>query len=285
MEAEASSSTASPATTAQVPSSVSGNTEDEEANPPVCIIKFTGPIHQVNQPAYDIIRGQGAENEAFSSRAISHVNGINIEKMQVVFTLKNPTQVRAAANSGPPPQNYDHIIEIPDDETETLKRKRKLYHAARTGDWKTVERIPRSQQEIREHLLQLPVLSTTGETALHIAAGANQVGFVKKLLEKIGNNISLDAVDRRGNTALFTAAAAGSYKIVKKLLSATNNGDLPLIRGGGNDVQVTPAYIAAKFGHGAIALELFSRCETRQPGLTDKEKISLFFTCINNEIF
>ena len=57
MEAEASSSTASSATTAQVPSSVSGNTEDEEANPPVCIIKFTGPIHQVNQPAYDIIRG------------------------------------------------------------------------------------------------------------------------------------------------------------------------------------------------------------------------------------
>ena len=133
--------------------------------------------------------------------------------------------------------------------------------------------------------MNLPVLRSTSETALHIAAGANQVGFVEKLLDEIGNNEPLNAVDINRNTVLCTAAAAGSYKIVKKLLSATNNVDLPLIRGGSNDVQVTPAYIAAKFGHGAIALELSSRCETRQPGLTDEEKISLFFTCINNEIF
>ena len=155
---------------------------------------------------------------------------------------------------------------------------KKLYHAAATGNWETADNTLGSGEE-RLEILKSPVLSVTNETALHIVAGAKQVKFVEMLLEEQGINPLMDKKDCKGNTALCTAAAAGASKIVSKLLRMRP--ELLSIKGGGN---MTPAYVAATFGHGALASELYKCMESRDP-MKDDDKIYLFFACINNNLF
>ncbi|EXC07017.1 hypothetical protein L484_005979 [Morus notabilis] len=278
IEAEPSSTSISSTCTAQGPNGNNGY-NIEEANP--AVVTITGPLHHVIQPAYKLIRGQGAENEGFrsSSRAIGCVKGIDIEQVQVVFTLTNSSQRPANANSIRPPQNHVHIIDISEDEMQRLEHRTQLYHAARTGDQNRAKEILGEGQE-RSALLSSPVLSVTKETVLHIAAGAKQVEFAEMLLQEPGIDEFINAQDEKGNTALCTAAAAGASEIVRKLW----NREPKLLFTPGGD-KMTPAYMAATFGHGAIASELYSEGINRQRPMRDEDKIFLFFICIHNELF
>lgn len=120
-----------------------------------------------------------------------------------------------------------------------------------------------------------PITDRTAETAFHVAVGANQVKFVKWLVRRPGFDVSVK--DRKGNTAFCTAAISGASEIIKLL--RPRNTDFPIIRGG---AEMTPLYMAALFGHNAIASDLY--LETR-PVLLEKETKWLFFICIHNEIF
>lgn len=120
------------------------------------------------------------------------------------------------------------------------------------------------------------------ETALHVAAGANQAEFVEILLKE--ERIDLTLQDINGNTAFCSAVAAGASKIVDKFLTLPTRDEFIMSRGGKN---MTTLYIATSFGHGEIALKLYDHVRVKGTDLDLEagERYGIFFNCIHNDIY
>ncbi|KAA8541194.1 hypothetical protein F0562_025199 [Nyssa sinensis] len=120
-----------------------------------------------------------------------------------------------------------------------LKKYVPLHIAALQGDWKAAKGI--IDQNPTDQLVNAHI--TEGqETALHVAAAAEHVYFVEKLVDKMDEN-HLEIQNKMGNTALSFAAATGNVRIAKYMV--TKNPILPSIRG---PQAKSPLYYAALLG-------------------------------------
>ena len=101
----------------------------------------------------------------------------------------------------------DHVQKIPEEETSPSRRRRRR----------------RKKKEQAPPPTFLAVDATTpggGETALHLAAAADQVGAIDALMSHLRFKQELcDAVDAQGHTALLVAVGAGHAEAVAALLA------------------------------------------------------------------
>ncbi|XP_062113709.1 uncharacterized protein LOC133824750 [Humulus lupulus] len=127
-------------------------------------------------------------------------------------------------------------------------------------------------------------ITSSMETALHVAAGANQAEFVEMLIND-KDNIDLTFQDVHGNTAFCSAVAAGSKRIVQKFLTLTHL--LPTdycfikTRGGQN---MSPLYIASWFGQPQI-VSLLYQDSIDKANIEDGEILGIYFNCIHNDMY
>ncbi|KAF4367420.1 hypothetical protein F8388_025838 [Cannabis sativa] len=77
--------------------------------------------------------------------------------------------------------------------------------------------LEEQQPQNRHEIVNSAITNSTWETALHVAAGANQTEFVQMLINH--PDIDLTFQDINGNTAFSSAIAGGAIKIVKKFLT------------------------------------------------------------------
>ncbi|XVE80585.1 hypothetical protein DITRI_Ditri14bG0151400 [Diplodiscus trichospermus] len=116
------------------------------------------------------------------------------------------------------------------------------------------------------------------QTSLHVAAGAKQTDFVKKLVNWRQANLRLQ--DKNGNTAFCHAVMAGSIPVAEFLLEKDR--ELALIRGGQNSL---PLFIAVIFGRHDMVRLLFQKTETHLDHLEWEDLEKIFFTCIETDMF
>ena len=148
--------------------------------------------------------------------------------------------------------------------------------AALNGDWKTAESIIRSDASFVNSSV-----TEERQTALHVAVGAKQTYFVKKLVNFRQTQVSdLELKDDNGNTAFCLAVIAGSVPIAKILLNKVQN--LALIRGGQNSI---PLFIAVIFGRHDMARFLFRLTENHLDHIEWEHLLKIFFTCIETDMF
>ncbi|VVA33905.1 PREDICTED: ankyrin [Prunus dulcis] len=146
-----------------------------------------------------------------------------------------------------------------------------LHKAALRGDWKTAKSILSKDEKL------LTASITKGwETALHIAAGAKHVHFVKELVQMMDAE-DLALQDNKQNTALSFAAAAGTVEIAEIMIK--KNIFLPTIRGGEG---MTPIYMAALLGQSEMAEYLYPRTHEI---FDERDRNALFFTCVDTGLY
>ncbi|XP_017979902.1 PREDICTED: uncharacterized protein LOC108662820 [Theobroma cacao] len=151
-----------------------------------------------------------------------------------------------------------------------------LYTAALNGDWRSAESIIKSDPTFLNSSI-----TDDYKTALHIAAGAKQTAFVKKLVNLMQNQESdLDLQDENDNTAFCLAVIAGSVPVAKILMKKVPQ--LALIRGGKNS---TPLFIAVIFGRHDMARLLYRETESHLKHLELEHLQHIFFTCIETDMF
>ncbi|KAJ0017159.1 hypothetical protein Pint_12110 [Pistacia integerrima] len=149
-----------------------------------------------------------------------------------------------------------------------------LYRAALEGDWATAEGLLRQDRS-----LLCGEIAKNGETVLHIAAGAKQIGFVEKLLEWIEPQ-DLTLKDRNENSAFCFAVAAGAIEIAENMLE--KNEELLATKGGQG---MTPIYLAAIFGDRRMASYLYRKVQEMEVILAVEDKASLFFACLYTALY
>ncbi|KAJ0018133.1 hypothetical protein Pint_12103 [Pistacia integerrima] len=149
-----------------------------------------------------------------------------------------------------------------------------LYGAALKGDWAAGKDLLGQDRSLLRG-----EIAKNGETVLHIAAGAKQIGFVGKLLEWMEPK-DLTLEDRNGNSAFCFAVAAGAIEIAENMLK--KNKELLATRGGEN---MTPIYLAAIFGYGDMALYLYREINKMKVILPVEDKASLLFACLYTALY
>ncbi|XVF87072.1 hypothetical protein PTKIN_Ptkin18bG0090800 [Pterospermum kingtungense] len=146
-----------------------------------------------------------------------------------------------------------------------------LYQSALKGDW------GKAKEFLNMHPGAANIRITKGwETALHIAAGARQIGFVEELV-KLMSAEDLERRNKYNNTALCVAAASGVTRIAEVMVK--KNKYLPGIRG---NKGVTPLYIAALFGHRDMVWYLYK--VTAPEDLTQEDYIGLLIASITTDL-
>ena len=113
-------------------------------------------------------------------------------------------------------------------------------------------------------------------TALHVAAGANNIHFVEGLVQMM-NRDQLELQDCNGNTAFFFAAANGNKRMAEIMFH--QNESLPTIRG---KQGVTPLHLAVIQGRSEMASLLYS---WTRPTLQEQDFNQLFLVCVNKGIY
>ncbi|KAI5311414.1 PREDICTED: ankyrin [Prunus dulcis] len=184
--------------------------------------------------------------------------------------LTLPTSMHNVSSPSRTPYLYP-LEDSPDARQKYFRLCVPLYKAALKGDWKTAKQIISIDNTIVRACI------TKGwQTALHVAAGARHVHFVKELV-KFLNQEDLVLQDQKGNTAFCFAAAAGTLPVAKIMIQ--KNPTLPVIRGGEG---MTPLYFATLFGHGEMAVYLYPKIIDV---LGEGERAGIFFTCINTDLY
>ncbi|XVF77827.1 hypothetical protein PTKIN_Ptkin14bG0078400 [Pterospermum kingtungense] len=151
-----------------------------------------------------------------------------------------------------------------------------LYRAALNGDWKTAQTIITSDARFVSSSV-----TEEHQTALHIAAGAKQTDFVRKLVNwRQTQERDLELQDENGNTAFCLAVIAGSVPVANILLKKVPR--LALIRGGQNSI---PLFIAVIFGRHEMARLLFRETEDHLDHIQVEHVQEIFFTCIETDMF
>ncbi|KAL2340215.1 hypothetical protein Fmac_008155 [Flemingia macrophylla] len=144
-----------------------------------------------------------------------------------------------------------------------------LYKHALRGNSGAAKAILDKDKESR---LKHAAIAKGWPTLLHVAAGANQVHFVKELLEILDDeHIALQ--DIKGNTAFSFAVASGNMPIVELLME--RNPNLPIMRGGSGH---TPLQFAVMQGKCDMTRYLYDKTKHSFYG---QDKESLLFTSIN----
>ncbi|KAH9668989.1 ANK REP REGION domain-containing protein [Citrus sinensis] len=159
-------------------------------------------------------------------------------------------------------------IEETCEERSTLS---KLYRAALDDDWQTAETIFDSHEDYVK-----ASLSKLGETALHVAASAGRIDFVKNLLGYSPQVLKL--TDYFGQTALSLAAASGNLDLVQ--LMTEDNEHLALDRESVD--QYLPIHAGAMSGHKEVVLYLYSITEGQ---LDNKDLIELLIILIKTDLY
>lgn len=146
-----------------------------------------------------------------------------------------------------------------------------LHQAALKGDWQEAKDVHAKYPDA----LPEPI-TERDDTALHIAAAAKRVSFVKELVKHL-NKDDLARKNTNDETALHFAAASGVVIIAEEMVK--KNEGLPSIRSNSN---MTPLYIAVLLGHGEMVSYLF--CKT-WGDLCSKERFKLLVAAISKELY
>ncbi|KAF4346720.1 hypothetical protein G4B88_015097, partial [Cannabis sativa] len=117
------------------------------------------------------------------------------------------------------------------------------------------------------------------ETALHVAAGANQLEFVEMLIND--EDIDLTYQDIHGNTAFCSAVIPGAIRIVQKFLTLPNLSDYFIKTRGSQNMS--PLFIASWFGQLEVTSLLYQH--TNAVDIEAGEKFGVYFNCIKNDMF
>ncbi|KAJ0016446.1 hypothetical protein Pint_12323 [Pistacia integerrima] len=190
-----------------------------------------------------------------------------------------------------------------------------LYQAALSGDWSIAEGIyKKHKNDIRARI------SKEGDTALHIAAAAEQTDFLKNLVDNI-NKEYLATTNYAGNTAFCLAAVSGNVELAQVMMNKMNKEDLTAKKGAGRtayclsaesqrvevpnmieestnlaDVlersrnlamirgrnEMLPLYVAALFGHKEMVQFLYEA--TDDESLYENDRMELLITLISNDV-
>lgn len=150
--------------------------------------------------------------------------------------------------------------------SDEISKVRQLYHAALFGNLEAGKEILRQDQSL---LIVAPLNDETKDSALHVAAAANQGDFVTMLLDQ--SNFKMDLLNANGKSAFWLAIAAGASDIAYTLLKANATNSLLDIRG--NDGMLL-SMRAALIGNCKMASEFYEKTKHR---LREADKIHLFF--------
>ncbi|XVF77818.1 hypothetical protein PTKIN_Ptkin14bG0077200 [Pterospermum kingtungense] len=162
----------------------------------------------------------------------------------------------------------------PQDEEEYRKERLGLYTAALNGDWKRAESIIKDNPGFINSSI-----TEEYQTALHVAAGAKQRGFLKKLVNLMEKG-DLKLQDKNGNTAFCHAVITGSVPVAKLLLKEVPQ--LALIRGGANSIPLSFAVISERH---EMATLLFRETENHLDHIEMEHVQEIFFNCIQTDMF
>ncbi|KAH9678654.1 ANK REP REGION domain-containing protein [Citrus sinensis] len=155
--------------------------------------------------------------------------------------------------------------------SEDSLRRLKLYRAALNGDWAVAKDIyDKYKVEIGQEITNL------GNTALHVAAQANCIDFVKELLKMMSTE-DLAKKNKIGCTAFFYAAASGMVEIVEEMMKG--NKDIAMVP----DMDGTlPIVRAAALEQGQMVLLLHKQTKN---SLTDDDCIELLVQLIETGFY
>ncbi|XP_021719646.1 ankyrin repeat-containing protein At2g01680-like isoform X2 [Chenopodium quinoa] len=170
------------------------------------------------------------------------------------------------------PTSEDEFDVIGDDEFKHSSITIRLYQAALTGDWETVESIWRE-----DNAWINTRITKGGDTVLHIAAAAKHLHLVKELVN-VMNDDSLALTNRVGNTALCFAAVSGVVEIAKLMVDKSRT--LPNIRG---SQDMTPLLMAVLLGHQDMVWYLMSVTDYNL--LTVEDGMELLTGAIDTDLF
>ncbi|KAJ4702447.1 Ankyrin repeat family protein [Melia azedarach] len=149
-------------------------------------------------------------------------------------------------------------------------RRLKLYRAALNGDWEVAKRVYDDCEE------DIGVeISEKGGTALHIAAAAKHIDFVKELVKRMNEN-DLSKQNSVGSTALFFAAASGKVELAQEIVK--NNKEIAMIP---DDRGTLPIDMAAWLGDKRMVEYLYQ--ETTP--LNEEHRKQLFISCIETDLY
>ncbi|XP_030509325.2 uncharacterized protein LOC115724008 [Cannabis sativa] len=143
--------------------------------------------------------------------------------------------------------------------------------------------LEEQQPQNRHEIVNSAITNSTWETALHVAAGANQTEFVQMLINH--PDIDLTFQDINGNTAFSSAIAGGAIKIVKKFLTLHLNNINNYFVTTRDEKGMSPLYIASWFGQPQIASLLYQHTIINNVDLENGEQFGIFFNCIHNDIY
>ncbi|KAJ4702504.1 Ankyrin repeat family protein [Melia azedarach] len=200
-----------------------------------------------------------------------------VKLIKEIVPKKNETETRPVdedMGDGNHAENEAHLFDedmrkLP--EQERIRRL-KLYRAALNGDREEARRI---QGKCEEKIGVLKI-SDIGETALHIAAEAKQIGFVKELVNPMDED-DLKKQNDHGQTALFYAAMYGKVELAQEVMKNKNN--IAMIPD--NDGTL-PIHVAAWIGHKEMVDFLYQK--TRHL-LEEDSKAELFVSCIESGLY
>ncbi|KAJ4702443.1 Ankyrin repeat family protein [Melia azedarach] len=157
---------------------------------------------------------------------------------------------------------------VPEDRRRRLL---KLYRAALNGDWEVARPI------YDNYLESVGVeISKNGDTALHIAAAAKRIDFVKELV-KMMNQHERAKPNHIGSTALFFAAASGNVELAREIVQDDN-----FIAQVADNHDTLPIDMAASLGHKEMVDYLYPQTINF---LTVEHRKKLFITCIETDLY
>ncbi|XP_021750389.1 ankyrin repeat-containing protein ITN1-like [Chenopodium quinoa] len=178
------------------------------------------------------------------------------------------------SNDDDPPQSQKQEEKITKE--DLLHNGVPLYQAALDGDWEKAEMIFKVDNK-----WMTAKITKHGDTALHIAAAAMHLDFVKKLARRMhDNNVDLTSTNIHNNTAFCNAAASGNVEIAEVMVGY--NEELPNIRGAGKK-KLTPLHMAIVYGKREMVKYL--KKVTDHKRLTDKDRIQLLTSAIEAGLY
>ncbi|KAK1382960.1 PGG domain-containing protein [Heracleum sosnowskyi] len=161
------------------------------------------------------------------------------------------------------------------EKSDYFKKGRLLYKAASEGKWEEAEGI----FDIDRNFVRAYI--TRGlETPLHVSALANNLDFVKKLVQRGEiRKEDLEIKNKADNTALCLAAVSGNVAIAEVLMKEHDD-QLQRICG---PKGILPVMMAAKLGHGDMVTRL--REGSYSNFWTEEQDAELMMECISSDLF
>lgn len=117
-----------------------------------------------------------------------------------------------------------------------------------------------------------------GETALHVAAVAERVGFAKELLKIMDPGDLAKENKTTNSTALFFAAASGNVELAREMMK-DNNKNIAMIR---DRNGLLPIHIAASVAHKEMVKHLYKQTKD---SLTDEDRFKLLVILIETDFY